>query len=162
MHAECMSLHLRHMLLSDALRVHGWHGLHLWCILAAGLFECVLTRGAAAGGTAATAALPDCSTRARPSKAATILQVLHADAKLQAREHQLLLRRQLGPVVRSPEAATAGGAGHGLSVSLLERFIQRNQEAAGGLMAEGLAPATGRPPFMFHKTAPFKIAILAG
>ena len=52
--------------------------------------------------------------------------------------------RQLGPVVRSPEAATAGGGGHGLSVSLLERFIHRNQARAGDLISRGLAPATGR------------------
>ena len=156
-----MFLHLRHTLLSDALRVHGWRGLHLWCILAAGLFECVLTRDSAAGGTAATAALPDCSTRVRPSQGNTKCSKCHADAELQAREHQLLVRRQLGPVVRSPEAATAGGAGHGLSVSLLERFIQRNQEAAGGLMAEGLAPATGRPPSILHQTAQYATAIQA-
>ena len=71
------------------------------------------------------------------------------------------MRRQLGPVVRSPEAATAGGVGHGLSVSLLERFIQRNQEAAGGLMAEGLAPATGRPPSILHQIAQHVTAIQA-
>ena len=68
-------------------------------------------------------------------------------------EHLLVIRRQLGPVVRSPEAATAGGGGHGLSVSLLERFIQRNQEEAGGLMAQGLAPATGHPPVVFQQAA---------
>ena len=51
--------------------------------------------------------------------------------------------RQLGPVVRSPEAARAGGTSNGLSISLLERFIARNQAQVAELMAQGLAPATG-------------------
>ncbi len=45
--------------------------------------------------------------------------------------------------MRSPEAATAGGTGNGLSVSLLERFIHRNQAEAGELISRGSAPATG-------------------
>ena len=45
--------------------------------------------------------------------------------------------------MRSPEAARAGGTGNGLSISLLERFIHRNQAEAAELIAQGLAPATG-------------------
>ena len=45
--------------------------------------------------------------------------------------------------MRSPEAASAGGTGNGLSISLLERFIHRNQAQAANLIAQGLAPATG-------------------
>ena len=45
--------------------------------------------------------------------------------------------------MRSPEAARAGGTSNGLSISLLERFIARNQAEVAELMAMGLAPATG-------------------
>ena len=50
--------------------------------------------------------------------------------------------RQLGPVVRSLHAA-AGIDGAGLSVSLLERFIDYNTACAKARRIAGLAPATG-------------------
>lgn len=55
-----------------------------------------------------------------------------------------MVHRQLGPVVRSLYAAS-GGDGAGLSVSLLERFIDYNTVCARARRIAGLAPATGLP-----------------
>ena len=52
--------------------------------------------------------------------------------------------KQLGPVVRSLQAA-AGADGHGLAVSLLERFTEYNSAQAPARRRKGLAPATGAP-----------------
>lgn len=51
--------------------------------------------------------------------------------------------RQLGPVVRSIAAATGGGVAEGLTVSLLERFIEVHQADVQRLLEIGKAPATG-------------------
>ncbi|EIE26144.1 P-loop containing nucleoside triphosphate hydrolase protein [Coccomyxa subellipsoidea C-169] len=51
--------------------------------------------------------------------------------------------RQLGPVVRSVAAATGGGLGDGLTISLLERFIDAHREDVPRLLASNRAPATG-------------------
>ncbi|BDA50870.1 probable helicase MOV-10 at C-terminar half [Coccomyxa sp. Obi] len=51
--------------------------------------------------------------------------------------------RQLGPVVRSITAATGGGVAEGLSVSLLERFIEAHQVDVPRLLEIRKAPATG-------------------
>ena len=50
--------------------------------------------------------------------------------------------RQLGPVVRSPHAAT-GSDKCGLSVSLLEQFLDYNTACAPAKRIAGLPPATG-------------------
>lgn len=49
-----------------------------------------------------------------------------------------LPRRQLGPVVRSPAAASAG-----LVVSLLERCITAYQADLAAYAQQGIAPPTG-------------------
>ena len=66
--------------------------------------------------------------------------------------------RQLGPVVRSLQAA-AGVDGAGLSVSLLERFIDYNTACAKARRIAGLAPATGTMPFLHrqHQLFPNKV-----
>lgn len=46
-------------------------------------------------------------------------------------------------MVRSLAAATGGGSGEGLAVSLLERYIESHQADVPGLLAANLAPATG-------------------
>ena len=57
----------------------------------------------------------------------------------------LLTCRQLGPVVRSIDAA-AGADGNGLAISLLEGFIDYNAALAPALKQLGRAPATGATP----------------
>lgn len=50
-------------------------------------------------------------------------------------------------MVRSAAAATGGGLGDGLTVSLLERFIEAHTVDVPRLLEAGRAPATGEGNF---------------
>ena len=55
----------------------------------------------------------------------------------------IVLFRQLGPIVRSPAAASGGGGGQGLLISLLEAFIEAHQADVQRCLSQGVSPATG-------------------
>ena len=54
--------------------------------------------------------------------------------------------------MRSPAAAAGGGGGEGLSVSLLEAFIEAHQDDVQRCLSLGISPATGTPYYEgFHE-----------
>ena len=65
---------------------------------------------------------------------------MHADP---VRALLIVLFRQLGPIVRSPAAASGGGGGQGLLISLLEAFIEAHQADVQRCLSQGVSPATG-------------------